>query len=84
MFAVSCIALTKRASHQMGRRATAQLTFAAGLLWPLLAVAGAQAVALLILKTALGSVRSRSGSTAERAEVPAEARLTPASVAVAA
>ena len=84
MFAVSCIAFTKRASHQMGRRAIAQLTFAAGLLWPLLAVAGVQAVALLILKTALGLVRSLGGCTAERAEVPAVASLTPAPVAVAA
>jgi len=84
MFAVGCVAFTKRASHQMGRHATARLSFAAGLLWPLLAVAGVQAVALLILKTALGSVRSLGGSAAERAEVPAVASLTPAPVAAAA
>ena len=84
MFAVSCIAFTKRASHQMGRHAIARLSFAAGLLWPLLAVAGVQVAALLILKTALGSVRSIGSSTAEGAEVPAVASLTPAPVAAAA
>ena len=84
MFAVSCIAFTKRASHQMGRHATARLSFVAGMLWPLLAVAGVQAVALLILKTALGSVRSLGSSAAESVETPAMASLTPAPVAVAA
>ena len=78
MFAVSCIAFTKRMSHQMGRHATVRLSFAAGLLWPLLAVAGVQVVALLILKTALGSVRSLGSSAVERVETPAVANLTPA------
>lgn len=81
MSAVSWVAFTKRSSHQMGRDATLRLSFAAGLLWPLLAVAGVQVVALLILKTALGSVRSLGSSTAE---VPAVASLTPAPVAAAA
>ena len=79
MFAVSCIAVTKRAEHQMGRHAIARLSFAAGLLWPLLAVAGVQALGLLILKTALGLVRV-GASAAKRAEAPAVATLTPAVV----
>lgn len=77
MFAVGCIAFTKRASHQMGRHAVARLSFVAGLLWPLLAVACVQAVALLILKTALGSVRSLGGSVLGHAETPAVATLAP-------
>lgn len=77
MLAVACIAFTKRDSHQMGRPATARLSFAAGLLWPLLAVAGVQALGLLILKTALGLVRIGT-STLDRAETPAVATLTPA------
>ena len=84
MFAVGFVAFTKRASHQMGRDATVRLSLAAGLLWPLLAVAGVQVVALLILKTALGSVRSLGSGTAERVEAPAVASLTPAPVAAAA
>lgn len=68
----------------MGRRAIAQLTFAAGLLWPLLAVAGMQALALLTLKTALGSARSLGGGTAERADVAAVASLPAAVTAPAA
>ena len=78
MFAVSCIAFTKRASHQMGRHATARLSFAAGLLWPLLAVAGVQVVALLILKMALGSVRTIGSRAFAHAESPVVATLTPA------
>ena len=84
MFAVSWVAFTKRSSHQMGREATLRLSFVAGLLWPLLAVAGVQVAALLILKTALGSVRSIGSSTAEGAEVPALSSLTPAPIAAAA
>ena len=76
MFAVSCIAFTKRASHQMGRHAIVQLSFAAGLMWPLLAVAGVQALGLFILKMALGLVRAGT-SAVERAEAPAVASLTP-------
>lgn len=84
MSAVSWVAFTNRSSHQMGRDATLRLSFVAGLLWPLLAVAGVQVVALLILKTALGSVRSLGSGTAEGAEVPAVASLTPAPAAAAA
>ncbi len=82
MFAVSCIAFTKRASHQMGRRHIALMSFSAGLLWPLLAIAGMQAVALLILKTALGLVRGGS-SAVERVETPAVASLPPMTAAAA-
>lgn len=78
VLAVSCIAFTKRMSHQMGRHATVLLSFAAGLLWPLLAIAGVQVVALLILKTALGSVRSLGSSAVGRVETSAVANLTPA------
>ena len=78
MFAVGFVAFTKRASHQMGRHAAVQLSFAAGLLWPLLAVAAMQAMALLILKAALGSVRSLGSSAAESVEAPAASNLTPA------
>jgi len=81
---VSSIAFTKRASHQMGRYATAGLSLAAGLLWPLLAVAAVQAVALLILKTALGSVRGLGSGAAGSVETPAVASLSPAPVAAAA
>jgi len=77
MFAVSCIAFKKRASHQMGRHAVARLSFAAGLLWPLLMVAGVQALALLFLKTALGAVRSLGGGVLTPAETPAIATLAP-------
>ena len=84
MFAVGSIAVTKRASHQMGRHAIARLSFSAGLLWPLLAVAGVQVVALLILKTALGSVRSLGTSAVEHADTPALVSLAPAPVAAAA
>ncbi|TQR85375.1 hypothetical protein D8S82_17255 [Mycobacterium hodleri] len=83
MFAVSCIAFMKRASHQMRRHAMVRLSFAAGLLWPLLALAGVQAVALLILKTALGFVRGGS-SAVDGVETPAVASLTPAPAAAAA
>ena len=78
VFAVSCIAFKKRLSHQMGRHATVRLTLAAGLLWPLLAVAGVQVVALLILKTALGSVRSLGSSAVGLVETPEVSSLTPA------
>ena len=78
MIAVAFIAFTKRASHQMGRPAVARLSFVAGLLWPLLAVAGVQAMVLLILKAALGSVRTVGSSASARDETPVVATLTPA------
>ena len=77
VFAVACIAFTKRASHQMGRHAAVRLSFVAGLMWPLLAVAGVQVLGLLILKATLGLVRIGT-STLDRAETPAVATLTPA------
>jgi hypothetical protein len=70
MFAVGLIAYRRRTSHQMGRLGAIQLAFAAGLVWPLLAVAGIQAAALLILKAAFGSVRSLSSIASGSAESP--------------
>lgn len=57
----------------MPLRTIALLTFSACLAWPLLAIAGVQVVALLVLKTALGVVRGHgdeAGDTADVATVP--------------
>ena len=81
--AMSLIAFVRRESHQMPSRAVAQLTMSAGLVWPLLAVAGVQVAGLLILKTALGLVRSGGDKSAPTADTDAAPMLQPLAAAAA-
>ena len=78
---ISLLAFMRRESHRMPPRAVAQLTVSAGLVWPLLAVAGVQFAGLLVLKAALGLVRGRGDDVVEAPAVP---MLQPMAVVVAA
>ena len=69
--AISLFAFMRRESHRMPPRAVAQLTISAGLVWPLLAVAGVQVAGLLVLKGALGLVRGRGDGADVTAPMPA-------------
>ncbi|KQY07863.1 hypothetical protein ASD37_07680 [Mycobacterium sp. Root135] len=81
--AMSLIAFVRRESHQMPPRAVAQLTMSASLVWPLLAVAGVQIAGLLILKTALGLVRSGGDKLPPTADTDAAPMLQPLAAAAA-
>jgi len=76
-------AFTRRESHQMSPRAVAQLTMSAGLVWPLLAVAGIQVAGLLVLKAALGVVRGAGDEASATPETTAVPVLQPLAVAAA-
>jgi hypothetical protein len=75
--AISLIAFVRRDSHQMPSRAVAQLTMSAGLVWPLLAIAGVQIAGLLIFKTALGTVRGGGDKSASTADTDSAPTLQP-------
>ena len=81
--AVASIAHTRRTSHQMSRRNVALLTLAAGLLWPLLAVAGLQVAGLVVLKTALGVVHGRGDEAVATVEADTVPALLPLAAAAA-
>jgi nitrate reductase NapE component len=55
------VARSKRASHEMSREEVALLAVVAGAVWPLLAVAGVQAVGLLGLAKSLHLMKSIAG-----------------------
>ncbi len=55
------VARSKRASHEMSREEVALLAVVAGVVWPLLAVAGVQAVGLLGLAKSLHLMKSIAG-----------------------
>lgn len=76
--AIALLAFQRRGSNDMQTRAVAQLAVPAGLVWPLLVVAGIQVAGLLILKTALGSVRSSVSSDPKSVEAPALKSVAPA------
>jgi hypothetical protein len=82
--AISLTAFVRRGAHQMPPRAVAKLTMSAGLVWPLLAIAGVQVVGLLILKTALGVVRGGGDKSAPTADAKAIPMLQPLAAAAAA
>jgi hypothetical protein len=81
--AISLFAFVRRESHQMPPRAVAKLAMSAGLVWPLLAIAGVQVVGLLVLKAALGLVRGRGDDAVATVEATAVPMLQPLAAAAA-
>ncbi|KAA0098794.1 hypothetical protein CIW49_12910 [Mycolicibacterium sp. P1-18] len=78
---MALIALMRRDTHQMPSGAMAKLTVSAGLVWPLLAIAGVQVAGLLVLKTALGLVRAGGDKSEPTADTHAAPMPQPLAVA---